>query len=65
MEEMKRLKAMRIICSVIVILWSILGMINAYDVISLPRIAVVVLNLLSICAIIGLGYVNFKELSNK
>ena len=55
MEEMKRLKAMRIICSVIVILWSILGMINAYDVISLPRIAVVVLNLLSICAIIGLG----------
>jgi|GEM_PF-6333622 len=56
---------MRIICSVIVILWSILGMINAYDVISLHRIAVVVLNLLSICAIIGLGYVNFKELSNK
>ena len=56
---------MRIICTVFVIVWPILGLINAYDVISLPRIAIVVLNLLSIFAIIGLCYVNFKELSNK
>ena len=65
MEEKKRLKIMRIICSVFVIVWAILGLINAYDVISLPRIAIIVLNLLSISAIIGLCYVNFKELSNK
>ena len=56
---------MRVICTVFVIVWTILGLINAYDVISLPRIAIVVLNLLSISAIIGLCYVNFKELSNK
>ena len=65
MEEKKRLKTVRIICSLFVILWAILGLINAYDVISLPRIAVVVLNLLSICAIIVNGYVSFKELSNR
>ena len=65
MEEKKRLKTVRIICSLFVILWAILGLINAYDVISLPRIAVVVLNLLSICAIIVHGYVSFKELSNR
>lgn len=65
MEKKKRLKVMRIICSLFVVLSAILGVINAYDVISLPRIAVVVLNLLSICAIIGLGYVNFKALPNQ
>ena len=65
MEEKKRLMTMRIIFSIFVILEAILGLINSYGVISLPRIAVVVLNLLLICAIIGLGYVYFKELSNK
>lgn len=65
MEKKKRLKIMRIVCSVFVVLGPILGVINAYDVISLPRIAVVVLNLLSICAIIGLGYVSFKALPNQ
>ena len=31
MEEKKRLKIMRIICSVFVIVWAILGLINAYE----------------------------------
>lgn len=65
MEEKKNFRIMRIIFCVFIILNSVLGLINAYDVISLPKTVAVILNLLSICAIIGLGYVGFKQLSDK
>lgn len=65
MEEKKNFRIMRIIFCVFIILNSVLGLINAYDVISLPKTVAVILNLLSICSIIGLGYVSFKQLSDK
>jgi hypothetical protein len=65
MEEKKNFRIMRIIFCVFIILNSVLGLINAYDVISLPKTVAVILNLLSICSIIGLGYVGFKQLSDK
>lgn len=65
MEEKKNFRIMRIIFCVFIILNSVLGLINAYDVISLPKTVAVILNLLSICSIIGLGYVAFKQLSDK
>ena len=48
-----------------VLLWAILGLINAYHLISLPKTAVIVLNCLAIGAIIVLYFLNLKKLSDK
>ena len=61
----KRMKIMLNICSAFVLLWAILGLINAFHVISLPKTAVIVLDGLAICVIIGLYGLNLKKLSDE
>ena len=59
------MKIMLNICTAFVLLWAILGLVNAFHVISLPKTAVIVLDGLAICAIIALYYLNLKKLSDK
>ena len=65
MEKKKRMKIMLNICTAFVLLWAILGLVNAFHVISLPKTAVIVLDGLAICAIIALYYLNLKKLLDK
>ena len=48
-----------------IFLWAILGLIHAFHVISLPKTAVIVLDGLAICVIIGLYCLNLKKLSDE
>ena len=65
MEKKKRIKRMINIGTAFVLLWAILGFINAFHVISLPKTAVRVLNGLAICVIIGLYCLNLKKVSDE
>ncbi len=65
MEKKKRIKRMINIGTAFVLLWAFLGLINAFHVISLPKTAVIVLNGLAICVIIGLYCLNLKKLSDE
>ena len=65
MEKKKRMKIVLNIGTAFVLLWAILGLINAFHVISLPKTAVIVLDGLAICAIIALYCLNLKKLSDK
>ena len=65
MEKKKRIKRMMNIGIAFILLWAILGLINAFHVISLPKTAVIVLNGLAIFVIIGLYCLNLKKLSDE
>lgn len=62
MEKKKWIKIIKLICAIFVFLWAIFGLINAYQVVSLSKTTVVVLNCLAICAWIGFFIVNLKQL---
>ena len=65
MEKKKMIKRMMNIGTAFILLWAILGLINAFHVISLPKTAVIVLDGLAICVIIGLYCLNLKKLSDE
>ena len=65
MEKKKRIKRMISIGTAFIFLWAILGLIHAFHVISLPKTAVIVLDGLAICVIIGLYCLNLKKLSDE
>ena len=65
MEKKKRIKRMINIGTAFILLWAILGLINAFHVISVPKTAVIVLDVLAICVIFGLYCLNLKKLSEE
>jgi len=66
MEKKKRIKRMLTIGNAfLLLLWAILGLVNVFHVISLPKSAVIVLDVLAICVIIGQFCLNLKILSDE